>query len=136
MSSLLNKFVTQIEFESYNEFKENFIIKVPENFNFAYNVVDEYASQYPDKIAIVWCNDYDEEKILTFKELKDYSDKTANFFLELGIKKGDRVMLTLKSRYEFWFCILALHKIGAITIPATHMLKTKDIVYRVEKAGI
>jgi acetyl-CoA synthetase len=136
MSSLLNKFVTQIEFESYNEFKENFIIKVPENFNFAYNVVDEYASQYPDKIAIVWCNDYDEEKILTFKELKDYSDKTANFFLELGIKKGDRVMLTLKSRYEFWFCILALHKIGAITIPATHMLKTKDIVYRVKKAGI
>ncbi len=136
MSSLLNKFVNQIEFRSYNEFKKNFIIKVPENFNFAYNVVDEYASQYPDKIAIVWCNDYDEEKILTFKELKDFSDKTANFFLESGIKKGDKVMLTLKSRYEFWFCILALHKIGAITIPATHMLKTKDIVYRVKKAGI
>jgi len=136
MSSLLNKFVPKIEFKSYNEFKENFIIKVPENFNFAYDVVDEYAIQYPDKIAIVWCNDYDEEKILTFKELKDYSDKTANFFLESGIKKGDRVMLTLKSRYEFWFCILALHKIGAITIPATHMLKTKDITYRVEKAGI
>ncbi len=136
MSSLLNNFVNQIEFKSYNEFKENFIIKIPENFNFAYNVVDEYAKEYPDKIAIVWCNDYDEEKIITFKELKNYSDKTAKFFLESGIKKGDRVMLTLKSRYEFWFCILALHKIGAITIPATHMLKTKDIVYRVEKAGI
>ena len=136
MSSLLNNFVTQIEFKSYKEFKENFTIKVPDNFNFAYNVVDEYAKEYPDKIAIVWCNDYNEEKIITFKELKDYSDKTAKFFLESGIKKGDKVMLTLKSRYEFWFCILALHKIGAITIPATHMLKTKDIVYRVEKAGI
>jgi acetyl-CoA synthetase len=136
MSSLLNNFVNQIEFKSYNEFKENFIIKVPKNFNFAYNVVDEYANEYPDKIAIVWCNDNDQEKILTFKELKDYSDKTAKFFLDSGIKKGDRVMLTLKSRYEFWFCILALHKIGAITIPATHMLKTKDIIYRVEKAGI
>ena len=136
MTSLLNNFVTQIEFKSYKEFKENFTIKVPDNFNFAYNVVDEYAKEYPDKIAIVWCNDYNEEKIITFKELKDYSDKTAKFFLESGIKKGDKVMLTLKSRYEFWFCILALHKIGAITIPATHMLKTKDIVYRVEKAGI
>ncbi len=136
MPSLLNKFVSQTEFKSYNEFKENFLIEVPENFNFSYDVVDEYANEYPDKIALVWCNDYDEEKILTFKELKEYSDKTANFFLDSGIKKGDKVMLTLKSRYEFWFCILALHKIGAITIPATHMLKTKDIIYRIEKAGI
>lgn len=136
MSSLLNKFVPQTEFESYDEFRKNFTIEVPENFNFAYNVVDEYAKVHPDKIALVWCNDYDEEKILTFKELKEFSDKTANFFLESGIKEGDKVMLTLKSRYEFWFCILALHKIGAVTIPATHMLKTKDIVYRVKKAEI
>jgi len=79
---------------------------------------------------------YDKERIISFKELKEYSDKTANFFKNCGIKKGDKVMLTLKSRYEFWFCILALHKLGAITIPATHMLKTRDIVYRVESAGI
>jgi acetyl-CoA synthetase len=136
MSSLLNSYMPKIEFESYQDFRENFTIKIPENFNFAYDVVDKYAEKYPDKTALVWCNDYDEERILSFQELKEYSDKTANFFKECGIEKGDKVMLTLKSRYEFWFCILALHKLGAITIPATHMLKTKDIVYRLEKAGI
>ncbi len=136
MSSLLNKFVIKTEFESYQDFHDNFKIQVPENFNFAYDVVDEYAQKHPDKRAIVWCNDYDQERILTFRDLKECSDKAANFFKESGIKKGDKVMLTLKSRLEFWFCILALHKIGAITIPATHMLKTKDIVYRIEQAGI
>lgn len=136
MSSLLNKFVIKTEFESYQDFTDNFKIDVSENFNFAYDVVDEYAQKHPDKRAIVWCNDYDQERALTFKDLKEYSDKAANFFKDSGIRKGDKVMLTLKSRLEFWFCILALHKIGAITIPATHMLKTKDIVYRIEKAGI
>jgi acetyl-CoA synthetase len=136
MSSLLNKFVNRTEFESYQDFRDNFKIQVPENFNFAYDVVDEYAQKHPEKRAIVWCNDYDQERILTFRDLKEYSDKAANFFKESGIKKGDKVMLTLKSRLEFWFCILALHKIGAITIPATHMLKTKDIVYRIKEAGI
>lgn len=136
MTNLLYSFVPEIEYESYQEFIEKFEIKVPENFNFAYDIVDKYAEISPDKTALVWCNDYDKERIISFKELKEYSDKTANFFKNCGIKKGDKVMLTLKSRYEFWFCILALHKLGAITIPATHMLKTRDIVYRVESAGI
>jgi acetyl-CoA synthetase len=136
MTSLLYSFVPEIEYESYTEFIEKFDITVPENFNFAYDIVDKYAEISPDKKALVWCNDYGKEHIFSFKELKEYSDKTANFFKNCGIKKGDKVMLTLKSRYEFWFCILALHKLGAITIPATHMLKTKDIVYRVESAGI
>ncbi len=136
MTTLLYSFVPEIEYESYQEFIEKFEIKVPENFNFAYDIVDKYAEISPDKTALVWCNDYDKERIISFKELKEYSDKTANFFKNCGIKKGDKVMLTLKSRYEFWFCILALHKLGAITIPATHMLKTRDIVYRVESAGI
>ena len=135
MSSLLDKFVSQANFKSYSDFKSNFNIEIPKNFNFAYDVVDEYARIEPDKVAMVWCND-ETDRTFTFKELKEYSDRAANFFKQQGIKKGDRVMLTLKSRYEFWFCILALHKLGAITIPATHMLKTKDIVYRVEKAGI
>lgn len=135
MSSLLDKFVSKTDFKSYQDFRDNFHIKVPENFNFAYDVVDEYARQVPDKLALVWCNDEKDVKF-TFKDLKEYSDRAANFFKEQGIGKGDRVMLTLKSRYEFWFSILALHKLGAITIPATHMLKTKDIVYRVENAGI
>jgi len=135
MSSLLDKFVSQVDFKSYQDFKDNFHIDMPVNFNFAYDVVDEYARIEPEKRALVWCND-DTDRTFTFKDLKEYSDRAANFFSQQGIGKGDRVMLTLKSRYEFWFCIIALHKLGAITIPATHMLKTRDIVYRVENAGI
>ena len=136
MSSLLNKFVPKIEFESYEDFKENFKIDVPDNFNFAYDIVDAYAEEVPDKTAMVWCNDNDNERIFTFADMKHYSDKAANFFRKCGIKKGDTVMLTLKARYEFWFCILGLHKIGAIAIPATHMLRAEDIVYRIESAGL
>jgi len=136
MSSLLNKFVSRVEFESYEDFKENFRINVPDNFNFAYDVVDEYAEKIPDKIAMVWCDDHDNDRVFTFADMKYYSDKAANFFIKCGIKKGDTVMLTLKARYEFWFCILGLHKIGAIAIPATHMLRSEDIVYRVEQAKI
>ncbi len=136
MSSLLNKFVSRVEFESYEDFKENFKINIPENFNFAYDVVDEYAEKIPDKIAMVWCDDNDNDRVFTFADMKYYSDKAANFFTKCGIKKGDTVMLTLKARYEFWFCILGLHKIGAVAIPATHMLRTEDIVYRIESAKI
>jgi acetyl-CoA synthetase len=135
MSSLLKEFVNRIDFNSYKDFKDNFEFKVPDNFNFAYDVVDRYAKEDPEKIALIWCNDT-EEKIFTFKDMKRYSDKTANFFQDIGIKKNDAVMLTLKNRYEFWFVILALHKIGAIPVPATHMLKSKDIIYRIREAGI
>jgi acetyl-CoA synthetase len=135
MSSLLEKFVNKVEFDSYKEFRENFCIQPPLNFNFAYDVVDEYARIYPEKRAMVWCNDQ-EDYTFTFKDMKEYSNRAANFFAKCGVKAGDRVMLTLKSRYDFWFCILGLHKLGAITIPATHMLKTKDIVYRLQNAGI
>jgi acetyl-CoA synthetase len=135
MSSLLNKFVPKTEFESYEDFEKNFRIEIPEDFNFAYDVVDEYAEKDPEKVAMVWCDDND-ERIFTFKDMKLYSNKAANLFKDCGIVKGDTVMLTLKSRYEFWFCILALNKIGAIPIPATHMLKSKDILYRIESAGI
>ena len=136
MTSLLSQFVSRTDFESYEDFQENFKILVPENFNFAYDVVDVYARDSPEKIAIVWCDDHGEERIFTFKDMKYYSDKAANFFVKHGITKGDYVMLTLKSRYEFWFCILGLHKLGAIAVPATHMLKTRDIVYRIKKAEL
>ena len=136
MTSLLSQFVSRTDFESYEDFQENFKILVPENFNFAYDVVDVYARDSPEKIAMAWCDDNGEEKIFTFKDLKYYSDKAANFFVKHGIGKGDYVMLTLKSRYEFWYCILGLHKLGAVAVPATHMLKTRDIVYRIEKAGL
>lgn len=133
---VLDKYLAQTEFESYQDFVENFKIKVPENFNFAFDVVDEIARQTPEKIAMVWCNDKGEEALFTFADMKKYSDKAANFFMSAGIKKGDPVMLILKRRFEFWFCTLALNKIGAITIPATHLLSTKDIVYRNNAADI
>ncbi len=133
---LLDKYLSRTEFNSYEDFVENFKINIPDNFNFAYDVVDEYASTTPDKIALVWCNEKGDSETFTFGQLKKYSDKAANFFKSAGIKKGDPVMLILKRRYEFWFCILALHKIGAICIPATHLLTTKDIVYRSNAADI
>jgi acetyl-CoA synthetase len=136
MTSLLEKYVPRVEYGSYEDFKENFRINVPDNFNFAYDVVDVYAAEQPDKKALIWCDDNGEERIFTFKDLAEYSKKTASMLKSLGIRKGDNVMLMLKSRYEFWFCVLALHRIGAIAVPATHMLTKKDIVYRVERAII
>ena len=133
---MLNRFVSKVDFNSYEDFIQNFRIIVPENFNFGYDVVDEAAAANPDKIALVWCDDKGGEKVFTFGQLKHFSDKTANFFSSLGIRKGDPVMLVLKRRFEFWFCILALHKIGAIAIPATHLLTPKDIVYRNNAADI
>lgn len=133
---MLEKYLKQTEFNSYQDFKSNFEILTPENFNFAYDVVDEIANKTPHKTAMVWCDDKGNESIFTFGQMKYYSDKTANFFKSTGIRKGDPVMLILKRHYEYWFCTLALNKIGAITIPATHLLSTKDIVYRNNAAGI
>jgi acetyl-CoA synthetase len=133
---VLDKYLTRTEFTSYEDFVENYKVHVPENFNFAFDVVDEIATKTPEKVAMVWCNDQGEERIFTFADMKKYSDKAANFFLRTGIGKGDPVMLILKRRYEFWFCTLALSKIGAITIPATHLLCSKDIVYRANAANI
>ncbi len=134
--NMLNKYLSKVDFTSYEDLIENFKINIPENFNFVYDVVDEYARLEPDKVAIVWCDEHGAEATFTFGQLKKYSDKTANFFKSVGIKRGDPVMLVLKRRYEFWFCILALHKLGAITIPATHLLTSKDIVYRANAADI
>jgi acetyl-CoA synthetase len=133
---ILNKYLNKIEFRSYEEFKADFKIDIPENFNFAYDVVDEIAATDPDKIAMVWCDDKGNEAIFTFGQMKYYSDKTANFFKSQGIIKGDPVMLILKRHFEFWFCTIALNKLGAITIPATHLLSTKDIIYRNNAADI
>lgn len=133
---MLEKYVSRIEFGSYEEFKKDFKIRIPENFNFAFDVVDETALRSPEKTAMVWCDDNGNEATFTFGQMKSYSDKAANFFRSAGIRKGDPVMLILKRHYEFWFCTLALNKIGAITIPATHLLSTKDIIYRNNAADI
>jgi len=133
---LLDKYVSKVNFSSYEDFKENFRIKIPPSFNFSYDIVDEYARQSPDKTALVWCDENGREAAFTFGQMKLYSDKTANFLKSLGIKKGDAVMLILKRHYEFWFACVALHKLGAICIPATHLLTPKDISYRNNAASI
>lgn len=133
---MLEKFLKQTHFTSTQDFKENFHVEIPENFNFGYDIVDEWAKINPEKRAMCWANDQGEHIDFTFKEIKDESDKAASYFQSLGIGKGDMVMLILKRRYEFWFSIIALHKIGAVAIPATHLLTKKDIVYRNNAADI
>ena len=124
------------EFSSYDDFMANFKVNVPENFNFGYDVVDAWAEEEPDKEALLWTNDKGDERRFTFADIKRESDKTASFFQSIGIGRGDRVMLILKRHYQFWFSIVALHKLGATVIPATHLLTPKDIVYRCEMADI
>ena len=136
MDHLLQKYCPRIDFDSYEDFFENFQIEIPDNFNFAYDVVDEWARVEPDKRALVWCNDENEERTFTFSDLKKLSDKAANSFSQLGITKGDVVMVILRRRWEYWVCALALCKIGAILIPATLQLTAKDIVYRAQSADV
>ena len=133
---MLEKFVKQTTFTSQEDFIKNFKIYVPENFNFGYDVVDAWAAEQPDKKAILWTNDKGEAHQYTFAELKEKTDRTAAYFQSLGIGHGDMVMLILKRRIEFWFCTIALHKLGAVVIPATHLLTKKDIVYRCNAADI
>jgi len=114
----------------YEEVKRNFKIRIPENFNYAYDVIDVYAEKEPEKRALVWCDDEGGEEYFSFKEISELSKKSANFFVAQGIKKGDHVMLFLRRRYEFWWILPALHRIGAIAIPATTLLLKQDIVYR------
>lgn len=133
---MLEKFVKQTTFTSQEDFIKNFKIDVQENFNFGYDVVDAWAAEQPDKKAILWTNDKGEAHQYTFAELKEKTDQTAAYFQSLGIGHGDMVMLILKRRIEFWFCTIALHKLGAVVIPATHLLTKKDIVYRCNAADI
>lgn len=123
-------------YTNYEELKKHFKIKLPSNFNFAYDIVDRYATETPEKRALVWCNDEGEEHIFTFKELSVLSQRTALFLQSKGVKKGDTIMLILRRRYEFWIFILALHRIGAIAVPATNQLLEGDLVYRNKAADI
>ena len=133
---LLNRFLPRIEFDNYEDFKENYKVNVPENFNFGYDIVDEWAKQEPEKLALVWCNDHNEEYKFTFTDISKLSNKAANYFKSIGISKGSVVMLILRRRWEYWICAVALHKIGAIVIPGSLQLTAKDIVYRGNAAEI
>jgi len=134
MSILYQNFVSE-RFDKHGRLV-HFQLNIPSVFNFGYDVVDRLAADKPDKTALVWCNSNGDEKRFTFSEMKTYSDRAAAFFLQAGIRKGDRVMLILKRHFEFWHCIVALHKIGAIAIPATNQLLTKDLIYRFNAAGV
>ena len=136
MTSLIENFVERVEFNSYEDFFKNFKLKYDDDLNFGFDVVDRYAEIDPDKRALVWTNDDDENHTFTFKDMKEYSNRTVNLLKKLGIKKGDAVMLTLKNRYEWWICMVALHKLGAVAIPATHMLKLHDIDFRLKQAEV
>ena len=119
-----------------NGMLRDFQLKYPYNYNFGYDVVDEIAHQEPDKRALVWCNTEGRERIFSFGDISALSTRAANVFRAHGIKKGDRVMVMLKRCYEYWYTAVALHKLGAVLIPVTHMLTSDDIVYRIEAADI
>ena len=133
---MIEKFLKQTTFISQEDYEKNLEFIIPEHFNFAYDVMDEWAKEKPEKLALLWTNDEGECIRFSFKDLKEQSDRAAAYFQQLGIGKGDMVMLILKRRYEFWISMLALHKIGAVAIPATHMLTTHDIVYRNNRASV
>ena len=133
---MIERFLKQTTFVSQEDYEKNLEFIIPEHFNFAYDVMDQWAEQKPEKLALLWTNDEGECIRFSFKDIKEQSDRAAAYFQQLGIGKGDMVMLILKRRYEFWLSMLALHKIGAVAIPATHMLTTHDIVYRNNRASV
>jgi len=128
------KFVT----EGFGEdgILNNFEINCPDNFNFAYDIIDKFAQLQPDRPALLWTDTAGGERTLSYGEMSRLSNKAANLFAQKGVKKGDKVMLVLKRNYQFWYAIIALHKIGAVAIPATHLLTAHDFVYRFEQAEV
>ena len=133
---MVERFLTQTTFTSVEDFKKNLHFNIKENFNFAYDVIDVWAAEKPDKLALLWTNDEGEEIRLSFSDLKTRSDQAAAYLQSLGIGHGDMVMLIQKRRLEWWITMLALCKLGAVAIPATHMLTKHDIVYRDTRASV
>ncbi len=127
-------FITTVENE--NGYLQSIDFKNEEKYNFAFDTVDAIADKDPDKLAMIHLDVNKTERRFTFKDMKKASAQVANYFTSLGIKKGDKVMLVLKRHYQFWFSILALHKIGAVAIPATHLLQKHDFEYRFNSAGV
>ncbi|MBR1927831.1 MAG: AMP-binding protein, partial [Bacteroidales bacterium] len=133
---MIEKYLEKTAFADMDDFRKNFRLRVPEDFNFAYDVMDAWAEEAPDKLALLWTSEEGACRRFSFRDLKIMSDRAASYFQTLGIGKGDMVMIILGRRYEFWVTMLALHKIGAVAIPATHLLTARDIIYRIWKAGV
>ena len=123
---MIERFLTQTSFKSEEDFKQGLHFRIPENFNFAYDVMDQWAQERPDGLALLWTSERGEELKFTFKDLKEQTDQTASYYQSLGIGRDDKVMLVLKRHYQWWLSMLALCKLGAIAIPATHMLTRHD----------
>ncbi len=134
--ALLNRFCENREYASYQDFYQNYRLIPPEGFNFGYDVVDAIAAATPGKRAMLWVGEDGAQRDFSFGDMKRLSDKAANVFLSLGIRKGDRVLLALKRHYQYWYALVALHKIGAVAIPATHQLVKKDYAYRFQAAQV
>ncbi len=133
---MIERFLKKTTFTSVEDYNKNLEFIVPENFNFAYDVMDEWAKEQPEKLAMLWTSENGDEIRFTFRDIKEQTDRTAAYFQSLGIGKGDPVMLILKRHYQWWLAMLGLHKLGAIAIPATHMLTKHDIEYRNQRAGV
>ena len=133
---MLEKFLPRIQFDSYDDFLNNYTVNIPENFNFGFDIVDGWAKEKPENRALVWCDDHNEEKVFTFEDMSKLSNRAANFFAFKGIKKGSVVMLILRRRWEYWVCATGLIKLGAIVVPGTLQLTKKDIAYRANAANI
>ncbi|MFI3228586.1 MAG: AMP-binding protein [Bacillota bacterium] len=134
--NLLSKYLNKVDFANFEDFSKNVQIKHVDTFNFAYDVVDEYARICPDKRALVWCNNHGEEKIMTFGELSKLSNQAANMLKAKGFKKGDFLMTMLSRRYEYYIINVACCKLGVVLVPATFLLTVKDIEYRCNSADI
>ena len=131
---MLDRFLPRIEFDSYEDFIKNYTVNVPEDFNFGFDIIDAWAQQEPDKLALLWCDDHDEERRYTYGDLRRVSNQAANYMSSLGIGKGDVVMCILRRRFEYWITAIALCKLGAVMIPATMQLTSKDTIYRLNAA--
>lgn len=133
---MVERFLTQTQFSSEEDFRENLHFMIPEEFNFAYDVMDEWAKELPERLALLWTSERGEEIRFTFKDLKEQTDQVAAYYQSLGIGHDDKVMLILKRHYQWWLSMLALCKLGAVAIPATHMLTKHDLVYRNRRASV
>jgi len=136
MSNILGRLMPRTEFESYEDFIKNYRVVIPDDFNFGFDVVDAWAELDPGKPALWWIDDHGNEVKYSFGDIRRLSAQAAHWFTELGVGKGDFVMLLLRQRFEYWVCATALHKIGAVVIPATVQLTCKDIIYRNNLAGV
>ncbi len=136
MNDITKQFCPKTDFKDYDELKANFRINVPETFNFGFDCVDAWADCESEKLALVWTDDTEVMKYYTFTDIKRESNRCVNMLKSFGIKKGDVVMLILKQRPEVWFAITALHKLGAVVIPASFQLTQHDLVYRLNSAGV